>query len=90
MESLRRQLEENKKEMEEMEQSWQQRLNQEANRSRNVDEDASKLLEMRKTHPHLWNLNEDPALTDMIIHVVRPGDCRVGKPPADIQLNGLR
>ncbi len=44
--------------------------------------------------PHFWNLNEDPALTDMVVHLIKTGDSRVGnnkaQPPADIQLNGLR
>lgn len=28
---------------------------------------------MKKTTAHFWNLNEDPQLTNMIIHFLKPG-----------------
>lgn len=77
-----------------MEQTWQQRLTEEANRSKGATEEKALMDVQRKSKPHFWNLNEDPALTDMIIHFIKSGDSRVGnskaQPPADIQLNGLR
>jgi len=32
----------------------------------------------RKETPHLWNINEDPALTNMLVHLVEEGENRVG------------
>ena len=29
--------------------------------------------EMRKTTPHFWNLNEDPALTGMVLQFCKDG-----------------
>jgi len=29
----------------------------------------------KKVVPHFWNLNEDPALTGMIVHFAREGMC---------------
>lgn len=38
-------------------------------------EDLEQSLEVRrKDTPHLWNLNEDPALSDVIVHFVDKGD----------------
>ena len=46
-----------------------------------------------KTTPHFWNLNEDPQLTGMVVHLVKEGVHRIGNqkamPPADIVINGL-
>ena len=47
----------------------------------------------RKTTPHFWNLNEDPQLTGMVVHLITRGTHRIGNqkamPPADILINGL-
>ena len=47
----------------------------------------------RKTTPHFWNLNEDPQLTDMVVHFVKRGKSHVGNkkatPLPEILLNGL-
>ena len=47
----------------------------------------------RKTAPHLWNLNEDPQLTGMVVHLIKKGTHKIGNkkatPPPDIQINGL-
>lgn len=41
----------------------------------------------------MWNLNEDPALTDMIVHFIDPGENLVGNGSSEshskIQLKGL-
>ena len=40
--------------------------------------------------PHLWNLNEDPMLTGMIIHFINSGLNNIGNvEPANIVLRGL-
>uniref|UniRef100_A0A7E4V2Q9 Kinesin-like protein n=1 Tax=Panagrellus redivivus TaxID=6233 RepID=A0A7E4V2Q9_PANRE len=78
MENLKRQLEENQKEMEKLEQTWQQRLAEEQSKRGSVSEDRSEIDKKRKEVPHLWNLNEDPALTDMIVHFISKGDNLVG------------
>lgn len=40
-------------------------------------EDLEQSLEVRrKDTPHLWNLNEDPALSDVIVHFVDKGEQR--------------
>lgn len=46
-----------------------------------------------KTTPHFWNLNEDPQLTGMVVHLIKQGIHRIGNqkamPPADILIKGL-
>ena len=37
------------------------------------EEEEKKEKEMRKTTPHFWNLNEDPQLSNMIVHFIKPG-----------------
>uniref|UniRef100_A0A914YMR1 Kinesin-like protein n=1 Tax=Panagrolaimus superbus TaxID=310955 RepID=A0A914YMR1_9BILA len=78
MENLKRQLEENQKEMENLEQTWQQRLAEERKKRDSVSEDKSEIDKKKKDLPHLWNLNEDPALTDMIVHFIAQGENVVG------------
>lgn len=52
-----------------------------------------KNLENKKSVPHFWNLNEDPALTGMILQFCNPGKTNIGSSKAEktpeIQLNGL-
>ena len=47
----------------------------------------------RKTTPHFWNLNEDPQLTGMVVHLIKHGRHRIGNrkatPPPEILINGL-
>lgn len=33
----------------------------------------------RQSIPHLWNLNEDPALTDVVVHFIPEGEATVGE-----------
>ncbi|KAK6024631.1 hypothetical protein OSTOST_09554, partial [Ostertagia ostertagi] len=51
------------------------------------------IQKQRKEIPHLWNLNEDPALTDVIVHFLPPGEVTIGNktavPAPMVQLNGL-
>lgn len=43
--------------------------------------------------PHLWNLNEDPQLTNMVSHIVKMRKSKIGnkkaKTPPEILLQGL-
>ncbi|VDM51050.1 unnamed protein product [Toxocara canis] len=75
--------------MERLQQTWQQRLDEQKSKGGNLDE-RTIIKQRRNAEPHLWNLNEDPALTDMIVHFIGNGLVKLGsQPPADIQLNGL-
>ncbi|CAJ0578682.1 unnamed protein product, partial [Mesorhabditis spiculigera] len=93
IENLRRQLAENQKEMANLEKTWQQKVAEEAAKAGNVSAERAAILEKKKTVSHLWNLNEDPALTNVIVHFIPEGELTVGNssanPPAAIQLNGL-
>ncbi|KAL5006291.1 hypothetical protein ScPMuIL_015097 [Solemya velum] len=90
---LEEELRKNQEEMENMKKSWEERL-KEAQQDNKATMDAeNKEVHDRKVIPHLWNLNEDPALAAMIVHFCKTGKSRIGtknaSPPADIQLNGL-
>lgn len=48
------------------------------------------LQEARKTVPNLWNLNEDPMLSGMIVHLTHLGTSKIGNAePAEIVVKGL-
>jgi hypothetical protein len=55
--------------------------------------DDQKSSEDKKSIPHFWNLNEDPALTGMVSHFCKAGSTTIGNNKAektpDIVLNGL-
>ncbi|XP_070565342.1 kinesin-like protein KIF28P isoform X2 [Ptychodera flava] len=97
VESMKKMMEEqiqrNKEEMTEMEKSWKQRLAEaeSANMEKLMAEQQKQ--EQMKVIPHIWNLNEDPSLTGMIVHFTPEGVSRVGNkkasPPPEILLNGL-
>ncbi|VDO18732.1 unnamed protein product [Heligmosomoides polygyrus] len=91
IESLRRQLEQNQKEMAELEKTWQEKIAEEA--AKNTSAERLAIQKQRQEIPHLWNLNEDPALTDVIVHFLPPGEVTIGnktaKPAPMVQLNGL-
>ncbi|EPB76030.1 kinesin motor domain protein [Ancylostoma ceylanicum] len=92
VESLRRQLEQNQKEMAELEKTWQEKIAEEAAKN-NASAERMAIMKQRQEVPHLWNLNEDPALTDVIVHFLPPGEVTIGNKTADpapmVQLNGL-
>ncbi|KHJ96934.1 FHA domain protein [Oesophagostomum dentatum] len=92
IESLRRQLEQNQKEMAELEKTWQEKVAEEAAKH-NTSAVRIAIMKQRQEIPHLWNLNEDPALTDVIVHFLPPGEITIGNKTADpapmVQLNGL-
>ncbi|XP_064614056.1 kinesin-like protein KIF28P [Liolophura sinensis] len=97
VEEMKRTLEEemrkSQQEVEEMKKTWQQRLAEaEADTLAKVEEER-KVMEQRKVTPHLWNLNEDPSLTAMVIHFCQPGVSTVGNgnssTPPEILMKGL-
>jgi len=97
VEEMKKQMEErlkrNQEEMDQMKKSWEQRLKEEHKASESKESEMKKEHEMKKTTSHLWNLNEDPQLTNMIVHFLKPGNYRIGNrkatPAPDILLNGL-
>ena len=66
-------LEHNQKEMENIEMSWQQRLVESELAWQEQEKEERKKRERRKTTPHFWNLNEDPLLTNTIVHLIGQG-----------------
>ncbi|XP_046575245.1 kinesin-like protein KIF28P [Haliotis rubra] len=90
MERLRKELEE---QMKESQMTWAQKLEEANQASKGQAEEENQIQARRKTECHFWNLNEDPALTAMVIHFVKDGKSTIGtknaSPPPDIQLNGL-
>ncbi|XP_076810506.1 kinesin-like protein KIF28 isoform X2 [Clavelina lepadiformis] len=85
-ENLRR----NQEEMDMMNQTWQQRLEEQRQVSQKLLDVEKTKQEARKTIPHLWNLNEDPMLTGMVLHLTPPGVSTIGNvDPASIVLKGL-
>lgn len=95
MDNMQKELEANKKELEDMEKSFQEKLAaMEASQKEQAKAaaDDKKKSEQRKTMPHFWNLNEDPALTGIICHFTAQGDTKIGnnrgKNP-DMVLNGM-
>eukprot|EP00794_Sanderia_malayensis_P003504 gene3504-4004_t len=86
-------LKQNQTEMEAMKKSWEERLKEQKDSSAAQVAAVKSEQERRKTTAHFWNLNEDPQLTNMVVHFIPKGDFKVGNqkadPPADIVLNGL-
>ncbi|CDJ30039.1 uncharacterized protein EMH_0026470 [Eimeria mitis] len=84
LEAMRKQYEEeieaNKRAMEEMTMSWQQKIAEEKKRAAAAGR-LEEQLEM--TLPTLQNLNEDPFLTGKIVCVIKPGSSTFGKPEGE-------
>ncbi|CAD6188362.1 unnamed protein product [Caenorhabditis auriculariae] len=93
IERLRRLLAENQKEMENMEKSWQQKIAEEASKRQAGASEKAEVEKNKRLMPHLWNLNEDAALTNVIVHFIPKGDVVVGNRRSEslnqVQLNGL-
>ncbi|XP_033639651.1 kinesin-like protein KIF28P [Asterias rubens] len=90
---LEEQLQRNQQEMDSMKQSWEQRLKEvQSAQEEKLAKEIQKREEMKVT-PHFWNLNEDPALTGMVVHFTKSGVTKVGNqkatPPPEIMLTGL-
>ncbi|GMS88701.1 hypothetical protein PENTCL1PPCAC_10876, partial [Pristionchus entomophagus] len=93
LEALKRQLAENQKEMENLQKTWEQKLAEEAGKHSVIEGNDNALAKKRQSVPHLWNLNEDSALTDVVVHFIPEGEVTVGNksasPAASIVLNGM-
>ncbi|KAL3831683.1 hypothetical protein ACJMK2_023406 [Sinanodonta woodiana] len=97
VEEMKRALEEElrrkQEEISNMSKSWQERMHDNAVVNQAQTEQDSKREADRKVIPHFWNLNEDPALTAMVIHFCNTGTSRIGNksasPKPEILLNGL-
>uniref|UniRef100_S4RVC6 Kinesin-like protein n=1 Tax=Petromyzon marinus TaxID=7757 RepID=S4RVC6_PETMA len=85
--------EQNRREMEHMAMSWEQRLASERLAHQQKLKEEKELREKRKTIPHLWNLNEDPALNGLLCHFIPEGSLSIGngksENPAGIILHGV-
>ncbi|XP_078581839.1 kinesin-like protein KIF28 isoform X1 [Branchiostoma floridae x Branchiostoma japonicum] len=64
-------------EMEEMKKTWEEKMKQ-SHESGPVVPDAGAARKEKETTPHLYNLNVDPQLTGMIVHLLKPGEHLVG------------
>lgn len=74
-EELAQTLEVNRREMGEMQKSWEQRLAESQQVYVEKDKAERQKQVERKTTPHFWNLNEDPQLSNMVVHLAKPGLC---------------
>ncbi|XP_067680722.1 kinesin-like protein KIF28P isoform X1 [Haliotis asinina] len=87
---LEEQLQENQRKMAEMQQSWEQRL-EEARREWEKEFRSTDRNEWEK-NPYLMNVNEDPQLTGVVKHALVEGSMTIGKsgdPEIHIALKGL-
>ena len=82
-EELQRELARNAREMEEMHKSWEEKLKEAHAKSAIGLSDGQKEKEEKMNVPHLWNLNEDPALAGVIYHFLRDGETKVGNGKSD-------
>ncbi|KAK6165825.1 hypothetical protein SNE40_022663 [Patella caerulea] len=91
--ALEEQVRQNAQELEDMKKSWAEKMQEGQQQTMAGMAQENKEHEEMKTTPHFWNLNEDPALTRMIIHFCRAGESKIGNRKADpapeILLNGL-
>ena len=80
-------------EMENMEKSWQDKLAEREQEYQAALAAEKTKSEQMKTVPHLWNLNEDPALCGMVVHFCPKGKTTIGNskndPPPGIGMSGL-
>ncbi|EDV28301.1 uncharacterized protein TRIADDRAFT_53800 [Trichoplax adhaerens] len=92
-EELRARMVENDRRLEEMNQSWQEKLVLAQELYEEVNKAAISVKEAAKTSPHFWNLNVDSQLSAMIIHTINEGENIIGNGLGDtspaIELKGL-
>ncbi|PAA54177.1 hypothetical protein BOX15_Mlig025022g3 [Macrostomum lignano] len=87
-ERMRELMKRNQEEMEAMERQWAEKLAQAQAESQAQIRDKEAVGERRKQQPHLWNLNEDPSLSGLIVHFCEPGSHTIGR-EAEFQLRGI-
>eukprot|EP00946_MAST-07B_sp_MAST-7B-sp1_P001189 g1189.t1 len=105
MEELMERLRENERQMQEQAKSWEERL-QETKAVADAQvrelsqqgihlrgEGQAQLEEKRKTLPHLFNLNEDPLMSGVVVYFLEQSEMRIGRKDAardqDVCLSGL-
>ncbi|XP_076366810.1 kinesin-like protein KIF28 isoform X1 [Tachypleus tridentatus] len=86
-EEMKARLTENNRELMQMKQSYEEKL-QQAHLQQRVDDNKAKIEEEKKKHPHLANLNFDPLLSGKITHIIKLGKNTIGKSDTDITLFG--
>ncbi|CEF61084.1 Kinesin-like protein KIF1B [Strongyloides ratti] len=74
VEELKKLLENNKIEMKNLKKKWEEKFNLKEKDLIHYNED---IIKKKKEIPHLWNLNEDPALTNKIVHFIYKNDTLV-------------
>eukprot|EP01147_Barroeca_monosierra_P010210 gene10210-2367_t len=84
-EELGRLMEQNHQEMLEMKKTWEERLEEEKRKHAAIDEAAMREKEKRKTVPHFWNLNEDPALSCVIAYFIEKDEVIIGNGKGDVE-----
>ncbi|XP_064648285.1 kinesin-like protein KIF28P isoform X2 [Lineus longissimus] len=88
---MKREMEEamkkNSEDLDQMKKTWEEQMKKEMEENKGKAEIGKKEQEKKKTTPYLWNLNEDPSLTNMITHIIENGKTRVGTPAADPAAN---
>mmetsp|Transcript_47391 Transcript_47391/g.122601 ORF Transcript_47391/g.122601 Transcript_47391/m.122601 type:complete len:1100 (-) Transcript_47391:1232-4531(-) len=84
-----RQQEENKRMMEELEKSWQQKLEDAKKLQEQQEKESGHVSEEdRDRYPHIINMNEDPLISNRIVHILKEKEVVVGR-EGDIKLKGL-
>lgn len=91
MENMKAIIEANEREMARMKQTWEEKLKNASDESAQRIAEEQQKAELKKTTPHLWNLNEDPVLTGMIVYFCHPKTVsKIGAlEDNDIQLQGV-
>jgi len=92
-EELAARMAENERQMADMQKAWQEKLDEAKAKNSSTDIAIATAAEERKTRPHLYNLNMDPMLTGMIVHILQDGVNTIGRgkqdPSPSIGLHGL-
>ena len=82
----------NEEEMEAVQRSWEEKLKEKEKEYTEMLAAEKNKTDMKKTVPHLWNLNEDPSLCGMIVHFCNKGKSIVGngkESTPEISITGL-
>ncbi|KAG7401813.1 hypothetical protein PHYBOEH_010276 [Phytophthora boehmeriae] len=93
--TIREQLEENQRLLQESEKTWNDRLKETEELARKREEQlkvlglvsSNELKEKALTNPHLLNLNEDQQMSEKLVYFVNPGANKVGRIDADEEQN---
>uniref|UniRef100_A0A1I8IKH8 Kinesin-like protein 6 n=1 Tax=Macrostomum lignano TaxID=282301 RepID=A0A1I8IKH8_9PLAT len=88
-ERMRELMKKNQEEMEAMERAWAEKLAQAQAEAQEQIQERKAESERKKNVPHLWNLNEDAALSGMIVQFVDPGAVQTVGRDGDFQLKGV-